>query len=137
MLQETASTLHAPAAAGSVPVRHFRQVLLWPLRLLPVAAGESSRGAPPWQVLRDAGEASPWREVIDEYAGERASFHERHYNEFVTFLPYVQRFLYGEGRARRDAKDAGSGSPMRVFRRKDVAAVRVAATAQEDRKSVV
>ena len=131
MLQEAASTLHAPAAAGSVPVRHFRQVLLWPLRLLPVAAGESSRGAPPWQVLRDAGEASPWREVIDEYAGERASFHERHYNEFVTFLPYVQRFLYGEGRARRDAKDAGSGSPMRVFRRKDVAAVRVAATAQD------
>ncbi|HJW12781.1 MAG TPA: hypothetical protein VJ598_13380, partial [Albitalea sp.] len=57
--------------------------------------------------------------------GERDRFHERHYNEFVTFLPYVQRFLYGEGRARRDASDRGADSPMRVFRRRDIAAVRV------------
>ena len=46
-------------------------------------------------------------------------FHERHYNEFVTFLPYVQRFLYGDGRAQRDA--GAAGSPMRLFRRRDVA----------------
>ena len=39
------------------------------------------------------GEGSPWREVVDEYTGASDQFHERHYNEFVTFLPYVQRFL--------------------------------------------
>ena len=55
-------------------------------------------------MLRDLGEASPWREVVDEYTGDQASFHERHYNEFVTFLPYVQRFLYGEGRSRRERR---------------------------------
>jgi hypothetical protein len=43
----------------------------------------------------------------------------------VTFLPYVQQFLYGEGRTRRAVCDPGAESPMRVFRRHDVAAVRV------------
>ena len=119
--------------AGSPPptrarpeVRHFRQVLLWPLRLLPVADA-AGRRRKPWEVLADLGDTSPWREVVDEYTGEAGRFHERHYNEFVTFLPYVQRFLYGEGRARRGAADAGAGSPMRVFRRHDVAQVRLVA----------
>src|SRR4029453_4973911 len=39
-------------------------------------------------------------------------------------LPVVQRFLYGEGRSRRGAEDPEDRSPMRVFRRRDVAAVR-------------
>lgn len=104
-------------------VRHFHQVLLWPLRLMPVPGEGQRRSKAPWQVLHELGEASPWREVVDEYTGEREGFHERHYNEFVTFLPYVQRFLYGEGRAGRQAGDAGS--PMRVFRRSDVTQVRL------------
>jgi hypothetical protein len=102
-------------------VRQFRQVLLWPLRLMPVAGISKA----PWEILRDCGQGSPWREVVDEYAGGAGGFHERHYNEFVTFLPYVQRFLYGEGRAHRQA--GGAGAPMRVFRRHDVAQVRLAA----------
>lgn len=111
-------------------VQHLRQVLLWPLRLVaePHAGGLNR---PPWQALRDAGESSPWREQFDEYTGDAHHFHERHYNEFVTFLPYVQRFLYGQGRAGRAPGagdgDGSSGSPMRVFRRHDVAAVRVVA----------
>ena len=107
-------------------VRHLRQVLLWPLRLIPAKATEDSEHRrAPWSVLRELGEASPWREQFDEYTGNPEGFHERHYNEFVAFLPYVQRFLYGEGRAQRDG-DAGHGeSPMRVFRRRDIAAVRV------------
>jgi hypothetical protein len=96
-------------------VRHLRQVLLWPLRLMPLPAGTSAR---PWELL-----TPNWREEVDEYTGDAEDFHERHYNEFVTFLPYVQRFLYGDGRAQRDAGDAGS--PMRLFRRRDVARVRV------------
>jgi hypothetical protein len=107
-------------------VRQLRQVLLWPLRLMPVAGddGEPDPRALPWRVLRDLGEASPWREHVDEYTGDAGQFHERHYNEFVSFLPYVQRFLYGEGRAQREGDPRSAGSPMRVFRRKDIAAVR-------------
>ena len=118
------------AGTGTGPVvRHLRQVLLWPLRVL---LQPGAQRQPPWQVLRDMGSDSPWREQIDEYTGDTAQFHERHYQEFVTFLPVVQRFLFGEGRAmRKDPGRAGDtddgGAPMRVFRRRDVAAVRVQA----------
>ena len=120
-------------------VRHLRQMLLWPLRLMPVAKTGTAAGTAreahraPWKLLREMGDACPWREVVDEFAGDAGSFHERHYNEFVTFLPYVQRFLYGEGRLRRhaderDERDGGDdGSPMRVFRRRDIRQVRLAA----------
>ena len=109
--------------APAVVVRHLRQSLLWPLRLIhdDADAGAGRREAP-WRALRDLGEASPWREHVDEYHG--SGFHERHYNEFVAFLPYVQRFLYGEGRSQH-AGDVAQGSPMRVFRRRDLAALRV------------
>lgn len=59
------------------------------------------------------GEATPWREHCDEYASGAGGFHERHYNEFVTFLPYVQRFLYGEGRAQR--RSATASWPMMAY----------------------
>ena len=122
-----ASTAPAAAAVAGplVPqplVRQLRQVLLWPLRLLPQ---EPATGHPPWQALRSAGQASPWREQVDEYTGDSGQFQERHYNEFVTFLPFVQQFLYGEGRSGRDDEDEAAGPPMRVFRRRDVAQVRV------------
>jgi hypothetical protein len=110
--------------AAATRVRHLQQVLLWPLRLLPQERADGGRIAP-WQVLRDMGERSPWREVVDEYTGERADFHERHYNEFVSFLPVVQRFLYGESRARRVPGELDGGAPMRVFRRRDITGVRV------------
>ncbi len=121
----TMSTASAPTTPTAPPVvEHFRQVLLWPLRLMPVRGSEGTH-AKPWQVLADMGEASPWREVVDEFTGDSSRFHERHYNEFVSFLPYVQRFLYGEGLPRHGAATAAQGSPMRVFRRHDIAAVRV------------
>ena len=117
----------AGTAAEEVAVRHFRQILLWPLRLMPPAR-RATAAVPhrtPWQILRELGEASPWREVVDEYTGDPARFHERHYNEFVSFLPYVQRFLYGDGRGRQDAGGRDADAPMRVFRREDVTKVRV------------
>ncbi len=117
---------HPVNVAAEVQVRHLRQVLLWPLRLIPEGlADDAERRLTPWQLLRQLGDATPWREHVDEYDSGAGGFHERHYNEFVTFLPYVQRFLYGEGRARRGGDSASSGSPMRVFRRRDIAAVRV------------
>ncbi|MFT3955012.1 MAG: hypothetical protein QM722_11675 [Piscinibacter sp.] len=126
MIGSAPASLAAPRPAGQADaaVRHLRQVLLWPLRLLPRARG-SGDDAPPWQHLRDMADRSPWREVVDEFTGDSAGFHERHYNEFVSFLPVVQRFLFGEGRAGRDKESDDGGAPMRVFRRHDIAAVRV------------
>ncbi|RYF82510.1 MAG: hypothetical protein EOO29_06740 [Comamonadaceae bacterium] len=109
------------AQPPAVCVREFRQALLWPLRLMPVR-GSEGRHAKPWELLADMGDASPWREVVNEFTDDSGQFQERHYNEFVTFLPYVQRFLYGEGRGQRGS--SATGSPMRVFRRSDVSAVR-------------
>jgi hypothetical protein len=43
----------------------------------------------------------------------------------VTFLPYVQRFLYGEGAGADTDPNERRHSPMRVFRREDVHAVRM------------
>ena len=101
-------------------VRHLRQILLWPLRLVALRRGDDVQRRP-WELLAPTAASSPWREVVDEYTGDADGFHERHYNEFVTFLPYVQRFLYGEGRARRAAATRRRDSPMRVFRRDDIA----------------
>jgi hypothetical protein len=53
--------MDTPATAH---VEHFRQVLLWPLRLMPQPnSGAGHRQ--PWQVLTDLGDASPWRAVAD------------------------------------------------------------------------
>jgi len=127
MLQPATAPTALSAPPGPAMVRQLRQILLWPLRVMaPASDGVREDGArpPPWQHLRDLGEASPWREVVDEYTGGIDAFHERHYNEFVTFLPYVQHFLYGEGRSGRGARTPGGGSPMRVFRRNDIQRVR-------------
>ncbi len=140
MLTSTQAAASSAASGADSPplVKHFRQALLWPLRLMP-ARNASGKPETPWQVLRDLAEpagTSPWREEVDEYTGDRENFHERHYNEFVTFLPYVQRFLYGEGRARRSPcsdknGNDSDGSPMRIFRRHDVARARVVTRAGE------
>ncbi len=131
MLQTTREpSASASPGGGTVPptVRHLRQVLLWPLRLISTAADDSEERRAPWRALRALGDATPWREQHDEFTGNADHFHERHYTEFVAFLPYVQRFLYGEGRSGRGGRgdeEASQRSPMRVFRRDDIAAVRV------------
>ena len=55
-------------------VRHLQQVLLWPLRLMPVRAADGAHSKP-WRLLREMGNASSWREVVDEYTGESERFH--------------------------------------------------------------
>ena len=125
MLQAAREPAGRDDSAAPAVVRHLRQVLLWPLRLISTAADDSEARRAPWRLLRDMGGASPWREQHDEFTGGAEGFHERHYNEFVAFLPYVQRFLYGEGRSGRDDDEHSERSPMRVFRRHDISAVRV------------
>ena len=94
-------------------VRHFRQILLWPLQLIPLKEGNQVQRH--WEVLHSASADNPWREVIDEFGGAPGHYQERHYNELVTFLPYVQRFLYGDGysdpRRPRQLADAGISPP--------------------------
>ncbi len=102
-------------------VRHFRQILMWPLQLL----GDEVGGADsPWAFLETPGEGNPWRELADEFTVDPDQFQERHYREFVTFLPHVQRFLYGHGRPIAGATGHNE-SPIRVFRRHDIAACRM------------
>ena len=98
-------------------VRHFRQILLWPLRVIPGQA-EGTHISKYWELLEALGEQCPWQEVVDEF-GDPADFQERHYKEFITFLPYVQRFLYGEGVGREGLTGYGK-SPIRVFRRSGI-----------------
>ena len=108
---------------SSVPiVRHFRQILMWPLQLMPLRDGEQVQRH--WEYLSQCGRPNPWREVEDEFTPDPAEFQERHSREFVTFLPHVQRFLYGQGRNRLDQDGVGD-SPIRVFRRTDVQGARL------------
>ncbi|MBI2312405.1 MAG: hypothetical protein HYU77_07885 [Betaproteobacteria bacterium] len=103
-------------------VSHFRQILLWPLQLVPIR--EDAQIQKHWEYLEHGAPGGPWREVADEFTGDPSQFKERHYSEFVTFLPYVQRFLYGEGKGAEGRIPSGE-SPIRVFRRSDVARVRM------------
>jgi hypothetical protein len=102
-------------------VRHFRQIALWPLQLMPLRPGQQVQRH--WEALEAIKTGNPWRELVERFA-DPAEFHERHYKEFVTFLPYVQRFLYGSTAGQEAASAPAQGS-MRVFRRDDVAKVRI------------
>lgn len=112
--------MQQPGCESGVRVRSMRQILLWPLQLMP-----ASEGAPILNhgdvLLRGEGHL-PWREIEGLLGDIDGQLAERHYREFATFLPYVQRLFYGEGKHR--GPDAG-GSPIRVFRRTDVAQVRL------------
>jgi hypothetical protein len=115
----------AQANNSAMNVRHFRQILLWPLQLMPIRPGTQIQEH--WEVLDQETADNPWRELLDEFTPEGKQFQLRHYSEFVTFLPYVQRFLYGESRTKKEKsnKDYEPGSsPMRVYRRHDIASVR-------------
>ena len=105
-------------------VRLFHASLVWPLHLEPIAASGSEGRY--WEVFESRTEASHWRRIDDEFMEDPGQFKERHYREFVSFLPYVQRFLYGEWRSRHaPSDDPPGGSPMHVFRRKDIAGLRL------------
>ncbi len=112
-------------AASDQTVRHFREVLLWPVQLMPTPGGAD---APPhWELLAQQAIDNPWRMLEDRFDSEMLPFEERHYNEFVAFLPYVQRLLYGEcrGRMSHEAADIPGRSAIRIFRRRGVAALRL------------
>ena len=103
-------------------IRHFRQVVLWPLQLMPIKPGVPVQRH--WEALQEPSAGNPWRELRDELNVESREIRERYYKEFVTFLPYVQRFIYGSMAGQEAASRAGERS-LRVFQRQDVLRVRV------------
>lgn len=105
-------------------VRLFHASLVWPLQLEPlVVAGAKGHH---WEAFERTESAHTWHRIDDEFTDDPSNFRERHYREFVSFLPYVQRFLYGEGRSGPTTADAQAGSsPMHVFRRKDITRLRL------------
>jgi len=121
-----------PSNNFTTAVRHFRQILLWPLQLMPIRPDAQVQAH--WEVLEQETAENPWRELLDEFTPDGKQFQLRHYSEFVTFLPYVQRFIYGESRERKDSgnRDEEPGSsPMRVYRRHDITSARVITRAGE------
>jgi len=119
MQQDSAAASRA-TPADTKQIRHLRQILIWPVYLLPLK--EEAPLQHHWEHLAPD-PANPWRELDDEF-GDPTEFQERHYNEFVTFLPPVQRFLYGQGIGRAVRRSYGE-SPIRVMRRTDIASVRL------------
>ncbi len=106
-------------------VRHFREVLFWPVQLMPLANGGEAQSH--WELLEQNVENNPWRRLKDRFQTEDLAFEERHYKEFVTFLPYVQRFIYGESHSRvtHDANDPPGGSAIKIFRRRGISNLRL------------
>jgi len=102
-------------------VREFRHMLLWPLQLRRLS--RTSGFAHPWEAL--AAKPGPWKPVKDNLLVDDESC-QLGYREFVYFLPYVQRFLYGFGEA-----DARTPSSLHIFQRDDIARARVTLRADE------
>lgn len=116
---EMAERAARPAAGSRRLVRQFRQILLWPLQLMPSDQGTQIGD---WDFLAalSKGADSRWSEVTDAFPADPSSLQEHTYREFVSFLPHAQRFLYGA--------PGGSGGPIRVFGRHDIAKVRITPT---------
>jgi len=105
-------------------VRHFREVLFWPVQMMPLAGVGNAQ--PHWELLAQGGKDNPWRRLKDRFQVDELDFDERHYKEFVTFLPYVQRFIYGETSSHMsdNASDPPGSSAIKIFRRCGVSALR-------------
>lgn len=103
-------------------VKHFRQIVFWPLQLISCGTSGCQLGNSALEMEKLSG--NPWTAQGDKFAPAEEGFSERHYREFISFLPHMQRFLYGDSR-RTDAAPSPSDISMRVFQRYDIKQVRV------------
>ena len=108
-------------AQSDTTVATLRQILFWPFQLMPLPWGAKSHEQ--WTLLEQAGADCPWKPEPEAFTPDVTQFRERHYIEFITFLPYVQRLLYGETDEKRTL--LRGRSPIRVFRRRDVTQVEI------------
>ncbi|MDX2155158.1 MAG: hypothetical protein SFW09_01510 [Hyphomicrobiaceae bacterium] len=109
---------------GTRVVRHFRQIVVWPLQ---IERDDGTNGASTEALIEQLG-GKHWELVEDEIGSSDHPLSERHYREFVGFLPHVQRFLYGdvEGSVRQLGP---AQAPLRVYRRTDIRSVSIRLTA--------
>ncbi len=108
------------SADGSPLVRHFRSIVLWPLQLVP----QRSSRAEHWELLEQLAPTDTWRPVPYGRPGPDPLAGERHYSEFVSFLPYVQQFLFG-GASEQERGTTYGASPLRAYRRNDIRLARL------------
>jgi hypothetical protein len=113
-------------------VRHFREALIWPMHLVRGAGTDPSE--PFWRLLERCPGKAGWHRVADEFISDIHEFQERHYKEFVVFLPHIQRFLYGEGHGcnTHAENDTPGDAARKVYRRDDVGALRIVLRAGQD-----
>ncbi|MDD4912805.1 MAG: hypothetical protein PHP57_10970 [Sideroxydans sp.] len=104
-------------------VRHFREVLFWPVQLMPTSKASNT----PWELLEQCADDNQWERLDDRFQVGSTDFEERHYKEFVAFLPYVQRFIYGECHSSfsHESGDKPGGSAIKIYRRRDITALRL------------
>ena len=128
MLDETSATARIstsqPASGGgasAIQARHFRQIVIWPLEIERTAG---SGGNLPTEALFARLAGARWKLVEDEIGNPEQPLGERHYREFVGFLPHVQRFLYGDTEGALSQLKPGE-APLRVWRRSDICAARI------------
>lgn len=105
-------------------VNEFRQTLLWPVQLM--SDTSQAKIKRPWDILKNTSD-TPWREIEDDFSMATQYLSELRYQEFVTFMPFAQRFLYGEGKHGRESGGYGE-SPIHIFTRNDVSQVRIKLT---------
>ncbi len=101
-------------------VRDFHHTLLWPVTLSPLRRQPGTDAVQYWEKLKR--NPGPWKYVDDTLLVEDATC-VAGYEEFVYFLPYVQRFLYGVGDEGR-----GAQSSLHTFTRDDIAKVEIELT---------
>ncbi len=113
-------------------VRHFREALIWPIHL--VRGVGTDPNEPFWGLLEKCPGEAGWHRVADEFISDIHEFKERHYKEFVVFLPHIQRFLYGEGHGRNThaENDTPGDAARKVYRRDDVGALRIVLRAGQE-----
>lgn len=113
----------------TMSIRHFREIVIWPIQLLPLRPGEQVQRH--WRELEKADIGNRWRRVVYDFRSQLPQNQERRYKEFVTFLPYVQRFLYGAAAGQEIASARGEPS-INAFQRDDIAQVRVTLAADSE-----
>lgn len=108
-------------AEKPLKVAQFRQTLLWPVQLI---ANDEQQIQTHWESLKALKGQTPWQALHDEFESASQPLSEARYQEFVTFMPFAQRFLYGEGK--HGEENGGYGeSPIHIFTRTDVKQVRI------------
>ena len=75
--------MNAEVDTPDTMVRHFRQILLWPLQLMPIQ--ENAQIQKHWEVLENSGPENPWRELSSEFSGDQSTFQPVSYTHLDVY----------------------------------------------------